>query len=136
MMDQLRESAELLLEAQSGRSRNGGDIVVIGSTIGRQVSSVNPVYGATKFAVHSLVEALRQEICGSNIRVTLIEPGFVRTEFQASAGYDLQWFDRLESESGPFLDAQDIARTIAFVVNQPRHVHLDDIRIRPTRQRV
>jgi NADP-dependent 3-hydroxy acid dehydrogenase YdfG len=112
------------------------DLVVIGSTVGRQVSAMNPIYGSTKFAAHSLVESLRQEICSHNIRVSLVEPGFVRSGFQRAASYDPAWFDALESESGPFLRPDDVAATIGFLVAQPPHVHLDDVRIRPTRQKV
>ncbi|ATS51818.2 SDR family NAD(P)-dependent oxidoreductase [Xanthomonas citri pv. phaseoli var. fuscans] len=112
------------------------DIVVIGSTVGRTLSAGNPVYGATKFALHSLVESLRQELASSLIRVTLIEPGFVRSGFQQSAGYDMNAFDTLERDLGPFLSAEDVARSIRFVLDQPPHVHIDDIRLRPTRQRV
>lgn len=123
-------------EASAGPERRVRDIVVVGSTIGRQVSAFNPVYGATKFALHSVVEALRQEVCQHGIRVSLIEPGFVKTGFQAAAGYDPDWFRTLEAEQGPFLDADDVAAAIEVVVTQPPHVHLDDIRIRPTRQKV
>jgi NADP-dependent 3-hydroxy acid dehydrogenase YdfG len=112
------------------------DIVVIGSTIGRTVSPFNPVYGSTKFAVHALTEGLRQEVCEHTIRTTLIEPGFVRSEFQETAGYDMTWFDSLEQASGPFLLPSDIARTIQFVLGQPPYVHLDTIRVRPTRQKI
>lgn len=111
------------------------DIVVIGSTVGRQVSAANPVYGSTKFAVHSLVEALRQEVCALNIRVTLIEPGFVRSGFQEAAGYDTAWFEGVAAASGPLLVPEDVAEVVQFVLDRPKHVHLDDIRLRPTRQK-
>lgn len=110
------------------------DIVVLGSTVGRQVSAANPVYGSTKFAVHSLVEALRQEVCRYGIRVTLIEPGFVRSGFQDAAGYDPAWFATVAEENGPLLEPDDVAAVVEFVVGRPAHVHLDDIRLRPTRQ--
>lgn len=133
VLRQLRDCARLWLQAQT---TNGvRDMVVIGSTIGRQVSDFNPVYGSTKFAVHSVVEALRREVCGSGIRVTLIEPGFVKSEFQQAAGYDMKWFEAIESDIGPLLTPDDVARVIEFVVQQPGHVHIDDVRIRPTRQR-
>jgi NADP-dependent 3-hydroxy acid dehydrogenase YdfG len=112
------------------------DLVVIGSTIGRQVSAFNPVYGATKFALHSVVEALRQEVCQRGIRVTLIEPGWVKSEFQTVAGYDMKWFESVEAECGPLLSPRDVAEMIDFIVNRPAHVHVDDIRMRPTRQRI
>jgi NADP-dependent 3-hydroxy acid dehydrogenase YdfG len=134
MMAQLRESAEYLLACPASESPS--DIVVLGSTVGRHVSAANPVYGATKFALHSLCESLRQEVCDRGIRVSLIEPGFVKSRFQETAGYDPKWFASLERESGPFLVPEDIAAAVSFVVSQPPHVHVDDIRIRPVRQKV
>jgi NADP-dependent 3-hydroxy acid dehydrogenase YdfG len=136
-LHQLRECASSFVrQAEREGCRLVKDIVVIGSTIGRQVSPFNPVYGSTKFAIHSVVEALRQEVCSRNIRATLIEPGFVMSEFQAVAGYDPQWFKSIEADMGPLLGPEDVARAVDFVIDQPMHVHLDDIRIRPTRQKV
>lgn len=137
VMQQLRDCASLWLDSRL-RHTTGPirDIVVIGSTIGRSVSPVNPVYGSTKFAVHSIVEALRQEVCKEAIRVSLIEPGFVKSEFQTRSGYDMQWFNSVETEVGSLLTPDDIAAIIAFVVASPAHVHVDDVRVRPTRQRM
>ncbi|WIM99830.1 SDR family oxidoreductase [Actinoplanes oblitus] len=137
VLRQLRVGGEYFTgQAERDNGRRVRDIVVIGSTAGRQVSAANPVYGSTKFAVHSLVEALRQEVCAHNIRVTLIEPGFVRSGFQETAGYDMAWFDKVTEDNGPLLTPDDVAETVGFVVDRPAHVHLDDIRLRPTRQRV
>lgn len=136
IMHQLRATAaEFVKRAEVDGGSRVRDIVVIGSTVGRQVSAANPVYGSTKFAVHSLVEALRQEVCAHNIRVTLIEPGFVRSGFQESAGYDTAWFEAVAEQNGPLLVPEDVASVIEFVVGRPIHVHLDDIRLRPTRQK-
>lgn len=136
VLHQLRTSgADFLRRAEADGGSQVRDIVVIGSTVGRQVSAANPVYGSIKFAMHSLVEALRQEVCTHNIRVTLIEPGFVRSGFQETAGYDMTWFEKVTDENGPLLTPDDVAETVGFVVDRPRHVHLDDIRLRPTRQR-
>lgn len=137
ILRQLREcAADFVAQARADGASRARDIVVIGSTVGRQISAANPVYGSTKFAVHSLVEALRQEVCAFNIRVTLIEPGFVRSGFQEAAGYDMEWFASVAEEFGPLLEPEDVAAVVAFVVGQPMHVHLDDIRLRPTRQKV
>ncbi|MEU9197836.1 SDR family oxidoreductase [Streptomyces hundungensis] len=136
VMRQLRAvGAEFRKHAEADGGATVRDIVVIGSTVGRQVSAANPVYGATKFAIHSLVEALRQELCAHSIRVTLIEPGFVRSGFQDAAGYDRAWFEAVARENGPLLVPEDVAEAVAFVVGRPAHVHLDDIRLRPTRQK-
>ncbi|MET0237178.1 MAG: SDR family oxidoreductase [Kibdelosporangium sp.] len=136
ILHQLRASAaEFRKQAEADGGSQVRDIVVLGSTVGRQISAANPVYGSTKFAVHSLVEALRQEVCGDGIRVTLIEPGFVRSGFQAAAGYDPEWFEAVAEQSGPLLAPADVAEVVGFVVDRPPHVHLDDIRLRPTRQK-
>ncbi|MGE7388627.1 SDR family oxidoreductase [Streptomyces sp. NPDC004126] len=136
VLRQLRAAAaEFVKQAEADGGRRVRDLVVIGSTVGRQVSAANPVYGSTKFAVHSLVEALRQEVCAHNIRVTLIEPGFVRSGFQEAAGYDTAWFESVAEQNGPLLVPDDVADVIGFVVGRPAHVHLDDIRLRPTRQK-
>jgi NADP-dependent 3-hydroxy acid dehydrogenase YdfG len=136
VLHQLRASAEdFRKRAGADDTPRVRDIVVLGSTVGRQVSAANPVYGSTKFAVHSLVEALRQEVCEYGVRVTLIEPGFVRSGFQEAAGYDPVWFEAVAEQNGPLLVPDDVAETVEFVVGRPAHVHLDDIRMRPTRQR-
>ncbi|OQP54229.1 hypothetical protein A4H97_22285 [Niastella yeongjuensis] len=110
------------------------DIVVIGSTVGRNISPFNSVYGATKFAAHGLTEALRRQLGPQGIRVTLIEPGLVHTNFQESAGYSRQWFDDYSKEVGPILQPGDIAAVIGFLLSLPGNVNLDNISIRPTRQ--
>jgi len=110
------------------------DIVVLGSTVGRHISPFSSMYGATKFAVNSMAEAVRRELGPKGIRVSLIEPGFVESEFQGVAGYDPSWFNGVKERIGPVLQPVDIARLITFVVSQPPHVHLSDSLIRPTRQ--
>ncbi len=126
----------MVADARAAPHRTVRDIVVIGSLAGRVVSAANPVYGSTKFALHAAAEGLRQEICADGIRVTVIEPGFVATRFQERAGYDREWFAEVEAQCGPLLTAADVARTVEFVIGQPAHLHLDYVRIRPTRQRL
>jgi len=70
-MRQLRACAAFFKESYHTERSEIRDIVVIGSTVGRTLSAGNPVYGATKFALHSLVESLRQELCGYGVRVSL-----------------------------------------------------------------
>jgi NADP-dependent 3-hydroxy acid dehydrogenase YdfG len=137
LLYQLRSIGKALLDqATPDRDwvNNPLDLVVIGSTIGRNVSPFNSVYGATKFATHGLTEALRRQLGPQGIRVTLIEPGLIGTNFQSAAGYDLEWFENYSKEVGPILQADDIAKVIAFLVALPGNVNLDNISIRPTRQ--
>jgi NADP-dependent 3-hydroxy acid dehydrogenase YdfG len=110
------------------------DIVVLGSTVGRHISPFSSMYGSTKFAVNSLAEALRRQMARHGVRVTLIEPGIVRTEFQESAGYEMEGFTAFMDSVGPVLRGGDISRSILFTISQPPAVHVSDMLIRPTRQ--
>ena len=107
---------------------------MIGSNVGRHISPFSSMYGSTKFAVNSLAEALRREVGPRGIRVTLIEPGFVKSEFQGVAGYDPAWFEGVLTKIGPVLEPEDVARAVSFVASQPAHVHVSDVLVRPTRQ--
>jgi len=113
---------------------SAGDIVVIGSVVGRHVSPFSAVYGASKFAVHALVEGLRREIGPKGVRVSLVEPGMVITGFQAAAGYSDDMVKGLVDRFGPLPAADDVANTIHYIVTQPPNVHISDIVVRPTRQ--
>ncbi len=141
----LRTAAERLIqvlshnpEGEAGKTgewlQTPRDIVVIGSSVGRNISPFSSMYGSTKFAVHALAEALRREIGPKGIRVTTIEPAIVASEFQGVAGYDARTFGSFMDKIGPVLTPEDVARTIGFIVSQPAHVHLNNVAIRPTRQ--
>lgn len=110
------------------------DIVVVGSIVGRHVSPFSSMYGGTKFALHGMTEGVRRELAPKGIRVTLVEPGFVVSEFQKVAGYKPEWFQGVQDKIGPVLDPEDVARPVAFVLAQPAHVHISDFIVRPTRQ--
>lgn len=142
--------AALLIRAAAGRmlaesdrlGSSGGakwierprDIIVIGSVVGRHVSPFSSMYGATKFGVHGMTEGVRRELAPKGIRVSLIEPGFVVSEFQGVAGYEDAWFKGVVDRIGPVLEPEDVARTVAFIAAQPARVHIGDVLIRPTRQ--
>ena len=131
----IRAAGQRMVELQKSREWPGkpADLVVIGSTVGRHISPFSSMYGSTKFAVNSLAEAVRRELGPKGVRVTLIEPGIVASEFQGVAGYDPGSFGELMDRISPVLVPEDIARPIAFVCSQPAGVHISDILIRPTR---
>ncbi|MAY73764.1 MAG: short-chain dehydrogenase [Phycisphaerae bacterium] len=110
------------------------DIVVIGSTVGRHISPFSSMYGATKFAVNSLAEATRRELAPKGIRVTLIEPGIVTSEFQHVAGYDPSRFGEVMDRMGPVLEPEDIADLLVYTCSRPARVCVGDVVIRGTRQ--
>ena len=141
LMRAASEKLQTLATVAEGESGSTGpwlerprDIVIRGSTVGRHISPFSSMYGSTKFALHSITEALRRELAPKAIRVSLIEPGIVESEFQSVAGYDPNAFGTFMRKIGPVLRPEDIARTVAFIVSQPSHVHIADVLIRPTRQ--
>ncbi|MBX3315810.1 MAG: SDR family oxidoreductase [Phycisphaeraceae bacterium] len=135
----IRAAGQRLLKEQEGKQGEAlldraRDIIVLGSTVGRHVSPFSSMYGGTKFNVHGMVEGVRREIGPKGIRVSLIEPGFVVSEFQGVAGYDDAWLKGVWDRIGPVLKPEDVARTVSFIAQQPPAVHINDIMIRPTRQ--
>lgn len=131
----MQKAARAMVDMQkTGFPEAAADIIVIGSVVGRHISPFSAIYGASKFAVNSLAEALRREIGPKGVRVTLIEPGLVLSGFQAGAGYSDEMVDGLKDKFGPLLIGEDIANAIHFAVSQAPHVHVGDIVIRPTRQ--
>ncbi len=131
----LQKAAQKMLDIQQAHyPKRAADIVILGSVVGRHISPFSAVYGATKFAVHSLAEGLRREVGPKGIRVSLVEPGIVISGFQGGAGYSAETVKSFEDKFGPLLHGEDIANAIHFIVSQPPHVHVSDIIVRPTRQ--
>jgi len=119
------------------RDGGGGDIVNVSSVAGRTASMGTAVYNMTKWGVVGFSEALRQEALHSNIRVTCIEPGYVSTELQEQNANPVvvEALEKFRDEIGDVLEAEDIARAILYAVTQPDHVAVNEVMVRPTRQR-
>ena len=100
-----------------------GHFLITGSVVGR-VTSIRNLYSATKWAVTGMAQAIRNEMVGTGIRVTLIEPGIVDTPF----------WDHLQKPPSTELQSDDIARAVMYAVSQPPHVDVNNILIRPTGQ--
>ncbi len=131
----LKKAAQLLVAQQDGVYPDAAaDIVILGSTVGRNISPFSTAYGATKFAVHALAEGLRREIGPKGVRVTLVEPGIVISKFQERAGYNDELVNNFHQKFGPMLYGNDVADAIHFVVTRPPHVHISDFVLRSTRQ--
>jgi NADP-dependent 3-hydroxy acid dehydrogenase YdfG len=97
-----------------------GHVLLTGSVAGRRAIP-GSLYSSTKWAISGMGESLRQDVNGTGIRVTLVEPGMVETPF-------------FENPGEGRLDADDIARAVMFAVGQPPHVDVNEILIRPTAQ--
>jgi NADP-dependent 3-hydroxy acid dehydrogenase YdfG len=121
---------------QDMRQRGGqGHVVHVSSMSAHRVPAGSGVYSATKYAVRSLTEGLRQELRqnGLNIRVSSLSPGFVETEFAARYHQSQAKADALYGQY-PMLQPQDIANTVAYILSQPDHVQIHDVLLRPTQQ--
>jgi NADP-dependent 3-hydroxy acid dehydrogenase YdfG len=97
-----------------------GHVLLTGSVAGRRAIK-GSLYSSTKWAISGMGESLRQDVQGTGIRVTVIEPGMVDTPF-----FDTRGEGRLE--------ADDVARAVMFAVGQPPHVDVNEILVRPTAQ--
>jgi NADP-dependent 3-hydroxy acid dehydrogenase YdfG len=106
------------------RAAARGHVLLTGSVAGRRALP-GSLYSATKFAVTAMGEGLRQELrtadLEAGIRVTVIEPGSVDTPF----------FDQ---RPGAALEAADVARAVMYVLEQPPHVDVNELLVRPVRQ--
>ncbi len=98
-----------------------GHVMLMGSVSGRQVGT-GSLYSCTKWAVTAMAEAARKDLHGTGVRVTLIAPGTVDTAF-----YD-------EPPGGSPLLAADVARAVLYALDQPHHVTINEIIMRPTEQ--
>ena len=115
------------------RKQGFGHFVNTASTAGHKTVPNQAVYSGTKFAVRAISEGLRQE-AGDKLRVTIISPGFVRTNF-ADGVTSPEVKAQLEASRDKFaMPADAIARTVAFVIEQPADVDVNEIVIRPTAQ--
>jgi len=114
--------------------KNRGHIVNIGSVAGRYTYPNGNVYCATKYAVRALNEAMRLDLHGTGVRVTEIAPGMVETEFSAVRfGGDRERAKQVYAGMQP-LTARDIAETVRWCVDRPRHVDIQEVVIYPVDQ--
>jgi NADP-dependent 3-hydroxy acid dehydrogenase YdfG len=112
----------------------GGHIVNIGSIAGKEVYDKGNVYCGTKHMVDALSKSMRLEMAEHNIKVTVIHPGAVETEFslvrfkgdQQKAEAVYQGFENLV--------AKDIAEAIGFCLDRPEHVNINEMTIMPKAQ--
>jgi NADP-dependent 3-hydroxy acid dehydrogenase YdfG len=118
------------------QEQGGGHVVNVSSVAGRVARLGNAVYSATKFGVVAFSEALREEALHSNIRVTIIEPGFVETELQGHNKNPVvvENIEKFRERIGDVLTAEDIADAIVFAVQAPPRMSVNEVLIRPTRQ--
>lgn len=107
-----------------------GEIMNIGSMSATTKDANSSGYVATKSGIRGFSEALRKEFNPENIRVTLIEPGLVGSDMQATTPAE----EREKQKAMEMLEAEDIANIVLHVLQQPKRVDFCEIKIKPLKQ--
>jgi NADP-dependent 3-hydroxy acid dehydrogenase YdfG len=123
-----------LLDAARESARGVSDLVNVSSVSGRRANAGSAVYNASKFAVTGFSECLRQEVTRRHVRVSVIEPGAVVTELPTHMRQEIRETPNPEFSGFTYLEAVDVAETIAFTVTRPRRVCVNEVMVRPTEQ--
>ena len=113
--------------------QGGGHFINIASVAGLKVSVEGAVYSATKFAVRVISEGLRQEL-DETIRTTIISPGAVQSELPLGSSDPETAAKVKEMYRRQAIPADAVARAIAFAIEQPAEVDVNEIVLRPTVQ--
>jgi NADP-dependent 3-hydroxy acid dehydrogenase YdfG len=113
--------------------QGAGDIVTISSLAGRKGGPQTNAYSASKHAVNSMTDAMRQELGGRNIRVTTLMPGATTSEVGDSIS-DPNWRAAIQAHVNKdgAVQPSEIGDTIVFILSLPRRVNISEICVRPT----
>jgi len=123
------------------QKQHDGLIIATDSVAGHVVYPASAVYNGTKYAVRAIMEGLRQEEKEHGIRSTIVSPGAVRTELvntigntQIQAG--ISELMNADDRQGLALNPEDIANAVLFAIDQPKHVAISEVLVRPAQQEV
>lgn len=115
------------------QKQNSGHFINIASVAGLKVFSPGgTVYSGTKFAVRAISEGLRHEVGGA-IRTTTIEPGAIDSELKFGSSHQPSR-DFVVDFYKQAIPADSVARAIAYAIEQPADVDINEIVLRPTVQ--
>ncbi len=112
----------------------GGHIVNIGSIAGRQAYPNGALYVTSKFAVRGFTYALREDLLGRPIRITIVDPGLVETNFSRVRFRGDEEAARKVYEGVDAMQPDDIAECVVFAVTRPPHVNVDEIVVKALAQ--
>lgn len=116
------------------KEQKSGQIINTSSVAGHKIFNGSAVYSATKFAVRALTEGLRMEVKPYNIRTTIVCPGAVKTELlEHISEADIQQANK-DYVGAVGISPDSFARVVAFAINQPDDVDINEVIFRPTSQ--
>ena len=111
-----------------------GHIINIGSLAGHEYYGGGIVYCGTKHAVKAITRSMRIDLLKEGIKVSAVSPGAVETEFSVVRYKgNKEMADKTYDGFEP-LKAEDVAESIYFIANQPKHVNIEEILVLPTAQ--
>ncbi|WP_399314400.1 SDR family oxidoreductase [Trichocoleus sp. FACHB-262] len=115
-------------------ARGRGHVINIGSIAGHQTYPNGNVYCGTKAAVRAISEGLKQDLLGTPVRVSSVDPGLVETEFsQVRFHGDTERAEKVYQGLTP-LTPEDVADVVLFCATRPAHVNLSEVLLLPTDQ--
>ncbi|WP_433462468.1 SDR family oxidoreductase [Spirillospora sp. CA-128828] len=114
-------------------AQGGGHFVTIASIGAHQVVPTSAVYSGTKYAAWAITEGLRQE-CDPSIRVTTVSPGVVTSELAGSIT-DPGAAEAMRAYRATAIAPDAIAQAVSYALSQPDDVDVNEIVVRPARQR-
>lgn len=114
--------------------QKSGHIINVSSVAGHKVRPGGTVYSATKHAVRVISEGLRQEVKQFNIRTTIISPGAIDTELPNSITEPDVAENMKKFYADTAIPADSFARIVAFAIDQPDEMDINEILYRPTKQ--
>ncbi|MFD1672985.1 SDR family oxidoreductase [Agrilactobacillus yilanensis] len=116
--------------------QQSGHILATDSVAGHVVVPKYAVYNGSKFAVRAIMEGLRQEQQKNHIRTTIVSPGAVHTELYNSIPNEKERQAEIETENTIGIAPIHIAEAVAFAINQPDNIDVNEMIIRPIQQSV
>jgi NADP-dependent 3-hydroxy acid dehydrogenase YdfG len=114
--------------------RDGGHIVNIGSIAGRQAYPNGSLYVTSKFAVRGFTYALREDLLGRPIRITLVDAGLVETAFSLVRFRGDEEQARAVYEGVDAMTPEDVAECIVFALTRPPNVNVDELVVKALAQ--
>lgn len=123
------------------KKQKSGHVITTSSVLGYEVLPGYATYSGTKYAVRAIMEGLRQEEHANNIKTTVIAPGTVKTElFNSINNQEIKkGLEEATSQPGSEMSAmqpEEIAQAVAFVIDTPANMSVNEMVIRPTGQEV
>ncbi len=116
------------------QKQKSGHIINVSSVAGHKVTPAGAVYCATKHAVRAISEGLRSEVKAYNMRTTVISPGAVDTELPSHITHSESHEGISQYYEQVAVPADSFARAVAFAIEQPDEIDINEILYRPTKQ--